>query len=373
MTPHSTVASQDTRAPRQAGYSLVEMMISMGIMIAVTGAIFQLVADGQSGFRTQPEIADVHQRLRIAADMIYKDLLSAGAGPYVGDDPGPISSLFPAVLPGRYGAMTPDAELSAATDRITIYSVPSTQAQTVLAEDMSAPNADLRIDTLRPGCPASSPCGFVAGMRGLIFDMSSAGAGYDAFTVTSVTADQVGHGGSNPTMSRTYDASTARVVEANQAVYYLDAANNQLRHYDGYELDLPLVDDVVALKFTYFASPDPASAPKPAEGLSNCVFAAGDPPTPLLATLQGTALKALTQSQFTDGPPCGVVPNRFDGDLLRVRKIGVEITVQVGREDLRGDDPDQFVNVGTASGGDAWVPDYSMKFEVAPRNMNLLQ
>lgn len=218
MTPISTTAAPHTQAPRQAGYSLVEMMISMGIMIAVTGAIFQMVADGQNGFRTQPEIADVHQRLRIAADMIYKDLLSAGAGPYVGEDPGPISSVLPAVLPGRYGALTPDAEHSASTDRITIFSVPTTQAQTVLAEDMSAPNADLLIDTLRPGCPPSSPCGFVAGMRGLIFDMSGAGAGYDVFTVTSVNADQVGHGASNPTMSRTYDAGTSRVVEATQAV-----------------------------------------------------------------------------------------------------------------------------------------------------------
>jgi hypothetical protein len=353
MTPNSTAASHDTQATPQAGYSLVEMMISMGIMIAVTGAIFQMVADGQNGFRTQPEIADVHQRVRIAADMIYKDLLSAGAGPYVGEAPGPISSVLPAVLPGRYGALTPDAEQSASTDRITIFSVPTTQAQTVLAEDMSAPNADLLIDMLLPGCPPASPCGFVAGMRGLILDMSGAGAGYDFFTVTSVHADQVGHGGSNPAMSRTYDANTSRVVEATQAVYYLDAANNQLRHYDGYELDLPLVDDVVGLKFTYYASPDPTNAPQPDTGLSNCVFAAGDPPTPLLAPLGGTTLKVLTPSQFTDGPVCGVAPNRFDGDLLRVRKIGVEITVQVSQENLRGDDPAQFVNMGRASSGDA--------------------
>lgn len=130
---------------------------------------------------------------------------------------------------------------------------------------------------------------------------------------------------------------------------------------------------MVGLTFTYYASPDPESAPKPETGLGNCVFAAGDPPTPLLAPLGGTALKVLEPSQLTDGPVCGVSPNRFDGDLLRVRKIGVEIKVQVGQESLRGDDPTQFVNVGRASSGDTWVPDYSVKFEVAPRNMNLLQ
>ena len=68
-----------------------------------------------------------------------------------------------------------------------------------------------------------------------------------------------------------------------------------------------------------------------------------------------------------------MAPNRFDGDLLRLRKIGVEITVQVEREDLRGDDPTQFANIGRATRGEALVPDYSVKFEVAPRNMNLLR
>jgi hypothetical protein len=238
---------------------------------------------------------------------------------------------------------------------------------------MSAPTADLQVDTLLAGCPVGTPCGFAAGMRGLIYDMTGAGSGYDLFTVTSVNADQVGHGGSNPSMSKTYDATVSRVVEARQAVYYLDRNNNQLRHYDGYETDLALVDDVVGLEFTYFANPDPTSAPQPATGLANCVYTAGDPPTPLLAPLGGTALIALDPSQLTDGPLCGVAPHRFDGDLLRVRKIGVEITVQVGREELRGDDPTQFVNVGGAISGETWVPDYSVKFEVAPRNMNLLQ
>ena len=128
-------------------------------------------------------------------------------------------------------------------------------------------------------------------------------------------------------MSKTYDATVSRVVEARQAVYYLDRNNNQFRHYDGYETDLALVDDVVGLEFTYFANPDPTSAPQPATGLANCVYTAGDPPTPLLAPLGGTALIALDPSQLTDGPLCGVAPHRFDGDLLRVRKIGVEITV----------------------------------------------
>ncbi|MCH7747229.1 MAG: hypothetical protein IH939_03945 [Acidobacteria bacterium] len=373
MGTRGTNPTDASAAAGQAGFSVIEMMISMGIMVAVTGAIFQMVSSGQSAFRTQPEVADVHQRLRIAADMIYKDLLSAGAGPYVGASAGPISNFLPAIRPGRYGALDPDAELTFASDRITIVYVPRTRVQTTLAVDMGGPTVDLQVDTTAGGCPAGGPCGFAPGMRGLIFDTTAVGAGYDLFTATTVNVTQVGHGGSNPAFSKSYLANVSRVVEVKQPVYYLDAANNQLRHYDGYETDLPLVDDVVGLTFTYFANPDPNNAPKPPTGLGNCVYAAGDPPAPLLANLGTSTLTALTSSQLTDGPVCGMAPNQFDGDLLRVQKIGVTIRVQVAREALRGDDPLQFANLGTATRGSAWVPDYTMRFQVTPRNLNLLR
>ena len=367
---HTTGASATAG---QAGFSVLEMMVSIGIMVTVTGAIFQMVASGQSGFRTQPEVADVHQRLWIAADMIYKDLLSAGAGPYVGANPGPLSNFLPAIRPGRYGATGSDGAVAFAADRVTVISVPRTQAQTTLAGDMGGPTEDLRVDTTAAGCPPGGPCGFATGMRGLIFDTTAVGAGYDLFTATSVNTDEVGHGGSNPSFSRSYGANVSRVVEVTQHVYYLDAATNRLRHYDGYETDLPLVDDVVGLTFTYFANPDPNTAPQPPTGLGNCVYAAGDPPVPLLANLGGTTLAELTPSQLTDGPVCGVSPNQFDGDLLRLQKVAVTIRVQVARADLRGDDPLQFANLGRASSGSAWVPDYTMRFQVTPRNLNLLR
>lgn len=132
-----------------------------------------------------------------------------------------------------------------------------------------------------------------------------------------------------------------------------------------------LIDDVVDLQFTYFANPDPGSIPAPADGLGNCVYAAGSPPTPILPNLNTPTLTMLTEGQLTDGPVCGLSPNRFDGDLLRVQKIGVSITVQVARVELRGADEARFANSGSATGHG--VPDYTMRFEVTPRNMNLLR
>ena len=61
------------------------------------------------------------------------------------------------------------------------------------------------------------------------------------------------------------------------------------------------------------------------------------------------------------------------GDLLRVRKVRVSIRVQSSRADLRGADTGQFQNAGGATGGQRYVPDYTVAFEVAPRNMNLIR
>ena len=252
-----------------------------------------MVGSGQSSFRTQPAVADVHQRLRVAADRLYKDLLSAGAGPYLGVNPGPLSALLPPVRPHRQGAIDADSDLSYAPDRITIIHVPRTSAQTLLSADMGDATEDLNIYTTSPGCPASGiadPCNFEVGMRGLIFDASGIGAGYDLFTMTTVGTSDLGHGGFNPSFSRTYAANDARITEINQHVYYFDQTNAQLRHYDGYETDVILIDDVVDLQFTYFANPDPGSIPAPADGLGNCVYAAGSPPTPILPNLNTPTL-----------------------------------------------------------------------------------
>ena len=89
----------------------------------------------------------------------------------------------------------------------------------------------------------------------------------------------------------------------------------------------------------------------PTSGGANCVYNAGSPPVPLLTNLGGAMLKPLTPAQLTDGPICGIGTNRFDGDLLRVRKVRVSIRVQSSRADLRGADTGQFQNAGGATGG----------------------
>ncbi|MBI2833127.1 MAG: hypothetical protein HYX76_01710 [Acidobacteria bacterium] len=359
-----------TQLGTESGFTLIEMVVSVGIMVLVTGAIFQMLGSNTNTFRAQPEVADMQQRLRVAADMISKDLMDAGAGPERGIGAGPLSLYFPPIRPGRTGATSPDGELTASANRISIVYVPQTRAQAVVASDLAMTTSDIVLRTLDPGCPAGTPCGFANGMRAAIYDTSTVGAGYDLFSVTGSTATTLQHASPNVAFTKAYPKDFSRVVEVQHHVYYLDTENRRLMHYDGFQGDFPLVDNVVGLNFTYYADPDPNSVPKPPAGQANCVYEAGTPPVPLLANLGGSTPQPLTLAQLTDGPVCGSGVTRFDGDLLRIRKVRVTIGVQVGRDDLRGSDSTKFSQVGTMKTAALQVPDYKMSFEIAPRNLN---
>jgi prepilin-type N-terminal cleavage/methylation domain-containing protein len=63
---------------RQAGFSLVELLVAMVITMIVTGAIYGVLSGGQSAFKVQPERSDIQQNVRSAMDMIMRDISSAG-------------------------------------------------------------------------------------------------------------------------------------------------------------------------------------------------------------------------------------------------------------------------------------------------------
>jgi hypothetical protein len=160
-----------------------------------------------------------------------------------------------------------------------------------------------------------------------------------------------------------------------------------------------MVDNVVDLQFEYFGDPLPPMIRKPLTddfgpwttygpkpplaGVTqapwpageNCLFTGGGPvPTPRLAVLgPGAALVQLSAGDFNDGPWCPNIgdPDRFDADLFRIRKVGVVLRLQAALEALRGPASLLFRKGGTSRGGSQFVPDQEVRFEVAPRNLNL--
>jgi hypothetical protein len=388
---------------REHGFSLLELTIAMGLMLTVTGSVFTLMNPAQGAFSTQPEVSDMQQRLRVGTDTLIKDLMMAGAGAYQGSMGGSLGNFFASVLPRRVGNINEDAPTVFKTDTITLIYVPQTIAQTTLADH--GPNlnsAEIGVDAA-PGCPPSDDlCGFKSGMTVMMYDASG---NYDIFTITEVQTNalHLQHNSDNLTYTD-YDAHTTKIVQASNLVYFLNTTTNQLMFYNGGPgADVPIVDNVVGLSFEYYGDPQPPTwragkavlnaletgpwtsyGPRPAStpksgfvAGENCIFTYDgvSEPAPRLPSLGavGSGLVKLTSAQLIDGPWCPSDDslNRWDADLLRVRKIGVTLRMQAANAALRGPASTLFTRGGTSRGGEKWVPDQEIRFQVSPRNLNL--
>ena len=354
--------------PADAGFTVLELLISMSIMLGVTGAIFSLVNPSQGTFRVQPEVADMQQRLRVAADRVLNHLMMAGGGMYSGSGGGPLIQFFAPVTPYRLGRLSadPNGGVFFRDDAISLIYVPNTAAQTTTLDAVTSPSASVRVTT-QAGCPTGDPlCGFQPGQTVAVFDDTGAS---DAFRVTGVQGSSLELLKQGQSLSKSF-ASGAFITEVETHTYHLDVVTNQLMHYDGWESDIPLVDDVVGLRFRYFGDPAPPTSPRPPAGLGNCLFTPIGTSTLSNLPASNGSLVELTGPMLMDGPWCGG-NNRFDADLYRVRKIRVDLRMQVSAEDLRGSDSGLFRKPGSAVQGTRMVPDYEMSFDISPRNMNL--
>ncbi|MEP6916592.1 MAG: hypothetical protein ABJC89_13155, partial [Acidobacteriota bacterium] len=240
-----------------SGYMLVEMLIATAIAASLIGVLLQFVVAAQGTVRAQADVADVQQRLRVAVESLRKDLLAAGAGPSRGVGSGPLASVFAPVLPARTGTSGADAELSYRDDRISILTVADAGPQTSLLLGMASAGAPLVIDGSASGCATGGACGFSPGDRALVFEPVNAGGAYDTFTIAATGPNWV-----SPVvpLSRPYPRGS-RVVEVEQRIYYLDRPGKRLMAYDGNRSDVPLVDHVVDLRFTYYADASATSLP----------------------------------------------------------------------------------------------------------------
>src|SRR5258708_2256815 len=115
---------------RQHGFSILEMIVGIALMVTIAGVAFALVDPARARFVTQLESTDMQQRLRVAAGVLYKDLVMTGAGAYQSRNRGPLSRYFAAILPYRQGTNRDDPAGTFKADTITVMYVPSTPAQT---------------------------------------------------------------------------------------------------------------------------------------------------------------------------------------------------------------------------------------------------
>src|SRR5687768_10346230 len=106
------------------------MLVSSAIMLVITGAIFGLVSPSQGTGQAQPEQSDLQQRMRIGGDILFKELIMAGAGPYFGDRTGSLLNFFAPVMPRRTGRTNGQARNVVEDHVITLAYVPNSYSQT---------------------------------------------------------------------------------------------------------------------------------------------------------------------------------------------------------------------------------------------------
>ena len=393
----------------ESGFSLPEMLVAAMIMITVVGAVFTVMNPTQGTYRTQPEVSDLQQRLRIASDSLSRDIVMAGGGMYAGGMTGALSNYFAPVMPyklndpslGVYFRLAAGAV--DASDAISFFYVPTTGAQTTIREDMPQPSSELKVEP-QANCPPAkleALCGFYDGMRAIIFDDTGS---WDPLTITQVQPAALHMQHKNP-LSKSYQKGAVIAMAATRT-YYLqtDVASNtyQLRLFDGDTSDLPVVDNVVKLEFEYYGDPQ-APVVLPNKSLSdpmgpyttygikpqplgvdnandtwgpgeNCLYAVqGGQHVPRLPNLPGGGSHVrLTQGMLTDGPWCpdAAAVMRYDADLLRLRRIRIKLRVQAPPE-MRGPAGALFRRAGTNSAGQHFVPDQEIAFDITPRNLNL--
>jgi type II secretory pathway pseudopilin PulG len=404
----------------EAGFTLVEMMVSTAVMMVIVASVFSLLNPSYGTFQAQPEAADMQQRMRVAADAVQKDLVMAGAGMYSGGMVGTLDAFFSPLLPHKVGTISPDLAgtfhsnpqcPATCAEAVTIMYVPTTTAQTTINTDMPTPSAELKVDA-QPGCPTNDQlCGFKDGMRVLIMNLDG---DYDIFTVTN-TQDQALHLQHRDDKFTTAYPAGSIITQIVSHTYYL--ADNgtdtfQLRHYDGWQTDLPLVDNVVDFRVEFFGDPLPPQVLKPATDAKgpwttygprppalgvdnpkdtwaaseNCIFQVDGATGLQVARPEMVTLGAansppvlMPAAMLTDGPWCpadvnpsgAAMPNKYDADMLRVRKMRITLRVQVANAVLRGPASALFRHGGSSTSGERFVPDQEVRFEVAPRNLNL--
>lgn len=324
----SVLADRRPSVVPDTGLSLIEAIVALALTLVLLGAAWAAVRPALLLNRTLPAMADGQQRLRHAFDRLHAGLTAAGRGT-TRVAPGPLRRILPPVVPYRMGRRAGDREhLQVRSDAITTLSVSAEGgAETRLLNATAGSGAEVRLPP-GPGCVRRG-CGYRVGDLALVFDDRPA---WGLFRVSGIgegtlVLDKVGPG-------TAAFAAGAAIAPLDVRHYYFDSARRQLRRYDGWRGDFPVVDGLAALRFRFFG-----------------VAAVSGPPPCVASAPSGAAgrLVEIALAEFSDGPWCGPAGSPFDEDLLRVRAVGFDVRVE-----------------NAAGGGTA---DYGVTAVVAPPNL----
>src|SRR5215467_14830414 len=81
----------------QRGFTLVELLVALGIFLLITGAAFTLLSNSQQRFQSESQVLTSFQEARLGLDQMVRDINDAGFPPPSFLDPNHpmVSTRFP--------------------------------------------------------------------------------------------------------------------------------------------------------------------------------------------------------------------------------------------------------------------------------------
>lgn len=219
-----------------AGFSILELLVSMGVMSACAAAILSLVVTGQAIARSQPEAADQQQRARTAVETLGAELSLAGAGMDRGARAGSLGRYFPPVVSSPDGG-------------VTLWYVAAAGGQAALFDALPPVATYVGIDD-GGTCPVGTPaCAFSAGASAVVFDGAAC---HDVVRIDAVTTTGVVL---RPAVRTCSYGPGASIAEGEVRTYRVDTATRQLlRRDEATGSTLPVLDNVASMGITWLDS-----------------------------------------------------------------------------------------------------------------------
>jgi len=73
--------TRTSRKSRQVGFTLIELMVALGIFLVISGVAFSLLAMSQQRYQAESQVTNAFQDARLALDEIVRDVDGAGFPP----------------------------------------------------------------------------------------------------------------------------------------------------------------------------------------------------------------------------------------------------------------------------------------------------
>jgi type II secretory pathway pseudopilin PulG len=240
---HEAAVSRDQGSGiGEQGFTLVELLIALGITLAIGGAIAALAPPARMAFERVPAELELQQRGRAALEMLTNAVRAAGQDVAAAYSLGTMADMFPAITLGD-----PDESGTLFGSLRAIVPV-ANAAQGLLESDQASATGPMTL-AISP-CPnVKDVCGFTPGAAAVVVDA----AGHFEVFVISATSPGARRLTPDRALSRAYAAGSV-VVEIEESTFRLDQQADgsfSLIRETAAGAVQPIVDFLSSLAFTF--------------------------------------------------------------------------------------------------------------------------